>query len=101
MDTHSLPKQQMLLDRTFYLYVSRSRLERDPEIRRFLKFLFETTKQTLEERPEQESGYGLFPLGQKDYVANIEQLSYYRQDLFSLFRSLLHPSHRVPNTPDF
>ena len=101
MDTHSLPKQQMLLDRTFYLYVSRSRLERDPEIRRFLKFLFETTKQTLEERPEQESGYGLFPLGQKDYVANIEQLSYYRQDLFSFFRSLLHPSHRVPNTPDF
>jgi ABC-type phosphate transport system substrate-binding protein len=102
LDTHSLPKQQMPLDRTFYLYVSRSRLEQNPEIRRFLEFLFDTTKQTLTTKhQEKESGYGLIPLEQKAYDENKEELSYYRQDLFSFFRSLLHPSHRVPNTPDF
>jgi hypothetical protein len=77
LDADSVPKQQILLDRTFYLYVSRSRLERDPEIRRFLKFLFKTTIQTLAERSEKESGYGLSPLGQKDYELNIEELSHY------------------------
>jgi len=102
LDTHSLPKQQIPLDRTFYLYVSRSRLEQKPEIRRFRKFLFDTTVQTLTiKRQEKESGYGLSPLGQKTYDVNKEELSYYRQDLLSSFRSLFHPSHRVPNTPDF
>jgi ABC-type phosphate transport system substrate-binding protein len=75
--THSLPKQQMPLDRKFYLYVSKSRLERDPEIRRFLKFLFETANQALKEGSEKESGYGLSPLEQKDYDVNKEELSYY------------------------